>query len=119
MDQDPILDHDALLTLARKTEGAARDHDPDRIETHALHLFQALVEHLLAERSALLQVAPAQARLLERGQQRVVDLVVELAATAASDPDECDCDQVAANLLAELTLQVGDERQARLADGRA
>ena len=106
------LDHHQLLTLARKTQGAAQDHDPARIETSSLRLFEALVDHVLAERSALLQVAPGEARLLERGQQRIVELVAELAATAAEAPADCRCDRVAADLVAELTLQADDERQA-------
>ena len=36
MASDPPLSHDALLTLARKTEAAARDGDRDRL-TAAAH----------------------------------------------------------------------------------
>lgn len=110
-----ILDHEQLLTLARKTEGAALDHDRNRIEANALHLFQALVDHLLAEHPALLHVAPGEARVLERGQQRVVDLVVELAATAAHAQPQCRCERLAGELVAELTLQADDERHALVA----
>lgn len=105
------LSHDELLTLAHKTEAAARDHDRDRLEAEALRLFEALNDHVVAERPALLHVAPGDARLLEHGQQRIVDLVVELAASAAEDRDGCRCDRLADNLLAELTLQAGDERR--------
>jgi hypothetical protein len=109
------LNHDQLLTLANKTRAAARDRDPDRLETDALRLFQELAEHLLAEQATLLHAAPADARLLERGQQRVVDLLVELAATAVEHGDDCRCDRLADNLVAELTVQAEGERRALLA----
>jgi hypothetical protein len=108
----PTLDHDQLLTLARKAHGAAQDHDSERLELDALHLFQALVDHLLAERPALLHATPGEADLLERGQQRVVDLVTVLAATATTNRDSCDCDRIAETLVAELTLQSEDERRS-------
>ena len=110
----PTLNHDQLLTLAHKTQSAARDHDRDRLEADALRLFQALADHLGAERPDLLQVAPADALLLERGQQRIVDLLVELAATAATDATDergCRCDHLADVVLTELTLQANDERR--------
>jgi hypothetical protein len=113
----PTLNHDQLLTLASKTRAAAQDHDPDRLETDALRLFQSLVDHVLAERPVLLHTPPAEARLLERGQQRVVNLLVELAATAAERPDECRCDHVAEELVAELALQADDERHALVTGG--
>lgn len=108
---NPVLDHDQLLTLAYKTQAAAHDHDGDRVEGHALRLFRALADHLDAERSDLLRVAPADARLLERGQQRIVGLLVELAASAATDESDCRCDRLADVVLAELTVQADDERR--------
>jgi hypothetical protein len=104
------FNHEELLTLAQKTLAAARDGDHDRLEARALRLFEALSDHVLAERPALRRVSPGDARLLEAGQQRVVDRLVELAASAAQDEGSCRCDRLAANLLAELTLQADDER---------
>lgn len=107
----PVLDHDELLTLVYKTRAAAQDHDRDRLETRALQLFQALADHVAAERPDLLQVAPGDARLMARGQQRVIDDLIELAATAAGDADSCCCEQLADRLLADLTLEADDERR--------
>ena len=111
----PTLSHDQLLTLAYKTQGAARDHDRRRLEADTLHLFQALTDHVLAEQPGFLRIPPRDARLLERGQQRIVDLLVELAASATTDEHDCRCDRIADNLLAELTLQADDERRHLLA----
>jgi hypothetical protein len=107
----PPLNHDQLLTLAHKTQGAARDHDRTRLEVETLHLFQALTDHVQAEHPAFLHIPPGDARLLERGQQRVVDLLVELAASATTDEGDCRCDRIAGNIVAELTLQTDDERR--------
>ncbi len=114
---DLPLDHEALLTLARKTEAAAHDGDPDRLETAALHLFEALVDHVGAERLDLAHVAPGEGRLLLRGQQRVMDVLVELA-VAAQAPGPCHCDNLAQQLFAQLSLQAGDERLAGIATQR-
>lgn len=114
---DPPLDHDALLTLARKTEAAAHDGDRDRLETAALHLFEALLDHVGAERLDLLHLSPGKDRLLLRGQQRVIDLLVELA-VAAQSPGPCDCDNLARQLSAQLSLQADDERLAGVAARR-
>jgi hypothetical protein len=114
---DPPLDHDALLTLARKTEAAAHDGDRDRLDTAALHLFEALVDHVGAERADLVYLSPGESRLLLRGQQRVVDLLVELA-VAAQAPGPCHCDNLAQQLSAQLSLQADDERHAGVATRR-
>jgi hypothetical protein len=111
MDLLPALDHDQLLTLAFKTQAAAHDGDRDRLKADTLKLFAAFTEHLLSERPALLRVSPGDARILLRGQQRIVDLLIELAVYAARNSGECCCDRLADTLLAELTLQADDERR--------
>lgn len=102
------LTHEDLLTLARKVEAAAHDGDRERLETATLHLFEGLVTHVGAERASLLALAPAESRLLERGQQRVVELLVELAADVQM-PGPCRCEAVAQELLARLSLLAADE----------
>lgn len=110
---DPALpdtiEHEDLLTLARKSEAAARDGDPDRVETASLRLLEAFLVHVGAERRDLLRLAPGDARMVIRGQQRVVDAVVDLAISAGSD-EACDCARVSEDLIARLTLQAEDER---------
>jgi len=107
----PPLDHEGLLTLARKLEGAVSDGDRDRLATAAQRLSEALVDHVGAERPALLQLPADESLLLLRGQQRVMDLVVDLT-HAAENPGPCRCPDVARQLLAQLTLQAGDERRS-------
>ncbi|MEO6987338.1 MAG: hypothetical protein ABI239_01675 [Aquihabitans sp.] len=106
--------HSQLLTLARKAEAAASDGDPERLENTALTLFEALIAHVDQERSDLAQLAPAQRRLLVRGQQRVVDLLVELAIEAQA-PGPCQCTRLSRELSARLSLQADDERRAGIA----
>lgn len=111
----PTLSHAQLLNLAYRTAGAAYDHDPIRVGADTLQLFVALSDHVLAERPAFLHIAPGDARLLERGQRRVVDLLRALADSAAREMDSCGCSRIADDLVAELELQAADERRCVLA----
>ena len=110
MSQLTVLTHDQLVTIAQQARTAARDGDRARLEAVSLRLFQGLADHIGAERPRLLRISPAEARILERGQQRIIDELVELVATGAGSPDHCRCAILADNLLAELTLQAEDER---------
>ncbi len=111
----PTLSHTQLLNLAYRTLVAAHDHDPVRVGSNSLQLFVALSDHVLAERPAFLHLAPGDARLLERGQERVIDLLRALADSAAEDTDSCRCNRIADDLVAELELQTADERRYLLA----
>lgn len=103
------MSHEDLMTLARKIAAAAHDHDPERIEGASLRLFEAFVAHVGAERSTLLDLPPGDARMLLRGQQRVIEQLVELAISAELG-GECQCEAVADDLVARLSLQSEDER---------
>jgi len=105
--------HGALLTLARKTEAAARDADRERLEASTLRLFEALVSHLAAEHRDLAALAPGDARRVEHRQQRILEAIVDLAATAASaraSGRDCRCPQLAQEVVALLAVQSDDER---------
>jgi hypothetical protein len=103
------LGHQELLTLARKTVAAAQDGDRDRLEAAALHLLDALLDHVDAERLELVRLPPAESRLLARGQDRLVGLLADLAfQVSAGGP--CECELHAQQLLAHLSLQADDER---------
>jgi hypothetical protein len=107
-------DHDALLTLARTSAAAARDDDRERLEAATLRLFEALVEHLAAERPDLVHLPPGDARRVSHGQQRVVESVVDLAASVASRRQsglDCRCPDLAQQVVARLTVQSDDERR--------
>jgi len=108
------LHHEALLTLARKIHAAALDDDPQRLEQATLYLFDALASHLRDETVAMTTLSPAQARILERGQQRLLALAAELvdeAASGCTQPPER-CRRCTEEFLAFLALQARDERIA-------
>ncbi len=115
MDSEPRhqVVHEDLLTLARKALASAEDGDAQRLEAASMRLFEAFVLHVGAERPALLDLPPAEARLLLRGQQRIIDLLVDLAISVEFG-GECACDTLASELLARLTLQAEDERHRLL-----
>lgn len=106
-----VLTHDQLVTIAHRAQAAAHAGDTGRLEAATLRLFLGLADHIGAERPDLLRLPPAEARILERGQQRIIDDLVELAATGVGAPDHCRCALLADNLLFELTLQAEDERR--------
>jgi phosphopantothenate synthetase len=112
------LCHEALLTLARKLEAAAADDDRDRVEHAASRLLGALVDHIRAEKAEIAEMGeldPDRARDLVRGQERIVDHLVPLAA-GARDADLSVVDGLALRLIAELSLQADDERRNGLAE---
>lgn len=111
----PTLSHAQLLNLARRAVEAADNHDPAHVEEGARQLFEALTDHVLAERPAFWQLAPGDARLLELGQERIVDLLLKLGISATHDSGPCSCSAIAEELLAELALQADDERRLLLA----
>lgn len=111
------LGHEQLLTLARKTEAAARDGDRHRLEAAALRLFYALVDHVRAEAPALVAMPAGGTHDLLRGQQRVLDLLVDLAAAAQAVDGICRCDDLARQLVAQLTVQASEEHHHLPAPG--
>lgn len=108
------LDHDSLLALARKAHAAASDADPVRLTEDLDVLVHALVHHLLRERVALTRLPPPDARLVRRGQARIVAAaraILQEAQRGCAGPVGR-CTARAEELLALLTLQVRDERLA-------
>lgn len=110
----PHLLHEALLTLARKVHAAALDDDPQRLQQAALHLIDTLVVHVSDEAHAMSRLSPPQARILGRGQQRLLTAATELVDEAVGGctyPPEW-CRNRTEELLALLALQARDERVA-------
>ena len=108
------LDHEALLTLARKVHAAASDSDVARMGRATRDLSAALDRHLHSEAPDLLHLAPGDARVLRRGQSRVHRLtsLLDTAAHAGCRGRGGDCADVAAELIAVLDLQARDEHHA-------
>jgi hypothetical protein len=112
------LCHEALMTLARKLEAAASDNDRDRVEYAASRLLGALVDHIRAEKAEIAEMGeldPERARELARGQERIIDELVPLAA-GVRDADLSLADGLAMKLVSELSLQADDERRSGLVE---
>jgi hypothetical protein len=107
------LGHEALLTLARKLEGAASDGDRDRAEAEARRLSAALRDHLRAEQPSMTRLPPETAHRLAEGQRRLLDDLLELAVDVKEE-ELWRCDRLARRLIAELTVQADDERRSGL-----
>jgi hypothetical protein len=113
---DPSLaaDHADLLELADHLTGVAGGGEPMEVEAAVFQLLERFERHADREASAFVQVAPSVDRQLRRGQERVVELLVDLltavtTGTASSGPAivarvrEC---------VDRLRLQVSDEQAA-------
>lgn len=107
--------HAQLLNLAYEALGAAYDHNPVGVGAGTLRLFVALSDHVLAERAEFVHLSAIQARLLEHGQEHIVDLLRALADSAGKHTESCGCSRIASELVAELELQAADERRSLLA----
>lgn len=106
------LDHDGLLTLARRAHAAAGDADTGRLAEELGAFVHALAHHLDREVPTLTRLAPADARLVRRGQARVLAaaraLLSDAEGSCAGPGGRCAAR--AEELLALLTLQALDER---------
>lgn len=111
MASDSSPTHEHLLTLAHKVKAAVEDRDVQRLRPAAWRFFDGLVEHLDGEAPVLLRSAPPEARLLRRGQVRLVGTASDLLRNTESSAEECDCEELANLLIAELSLQAADERR--------
>ena len=102
--------HEELLTLVRKVAAAADDDDHERLEIAVPRLFAALLHHVADELRDLVALDPAECRRMLRGQQRILELLVDLA--LASETEGQRCERIAQQLLAELTVQAEAERRS-------
>jgi hypothetical protein len=108
------LDHDGLLTLARKAHAAAGDADTARLTENLGAFVHALARHLDHEVPTLTRLPPAEARLIRRGQARVSAAARALLRDAEGGcpgPGRR-CAARAEELLALFTIQARDERLA-------
>lgn len=109
-----ISDHEALLALAHGVYSATSEGDRDRLEWATYSLFRMLGSHLRGEAGVLVRLPPQEARLLERGQRRLLSVLDEFVAEAivgCTQPVGRYRDQ-AEEILAFCLLQVHDERTA-------
>lgn len=108
----PELFHPALLTRANKVRAAAADHDLDRLHREAGLLLDAFLEHTETERPNLLRLPTFTARLVRRGQERLLDEIIELTVEAEDIDGPCRCEDLGTDIALQLTLQADAERRA-------
>ncbi len=106
------LDHDGLLTLARKAHAAAGDADAARLTESLCVFVHTLAHHLDHEIPSLMRLPPAEARLVRRGQARVSAAARVLLRDAESGCADSGrrCAARTEALLALLAIQARDER---------
>ena len=93
---------------------ATREGDRDRLEWAAYSLLHMLGSHLHDEAGVLVRLPPQEARLLERGQRRLLSVLDEFVAetiVGCTQPVWRYLDQ-AEEILALCLLEVRDERTA-------
>ncbi len=106
------LTHPALETRANKVRAAAEDRDLPRLHRELSGLLEAFVEHAEEERDDLRQLPAFSARLVERGQQRILDELLALTVEADVGDRECHCEALGSDVAVRLELQADAERRA-------
>lgn len=106
------LSHAALVTRAHKVRAAAADRDIDRLNREVGALLDAFVEHTAAERGELLTMPSFNARLVRRGQERLLDELIELSVELVEGDGTCRCEQLGRDISLRLALQADAERRA-------
>lgn len=101
-----------LLTRALKVRAAAEDHDLARLHREVEKLVVAYVEHTDLERARIAKLPSFTARLVRRGQERILDELIELLLESEVDGAECRCERLGDDVVARLTLQSDAERRA-------
>lgn len=102
-----ILSRAQLVGEAHDTLAFARHHDPRGVEASTLRLFDDFTEHVLAERGSAADLSPAAIHTLRQSQEHAADLLLALAASAARGDDQCSCEEIAENVVVELTGAIG------------
>src|SRR5579872_6645489 len=107
-DDDP-LGHRQLLEMAHELVPIANKGDHGRLSEMASSLLEAFVRHAEAERPMVLRLPPFTARLIEHGQQRVVDRLVSLVLEADLAEEPCRCMTLADELTSLMEAQIISE----------
>jgi hypothetical protein len=102
-------DHRRLIEMARELGSVANKGDHARLSDEASALLEAFVRHAENERPLLLRVPSFTARLIENGQQRVVDRLVSLVLEADLAEVPCRCAERAEEVASLMELQIISE----------
>ena len=101
--------HARLLEMARELPTIANKGDHARLSGAASALLEAFVRHAEDERRLVLRLPPFTARLVENGQQRVVDRLVSLVLEADLAEQPCRCSPLADEVSSLIEVQIVSE----------
>jgi hypothetical protein len=107
--EDDPLDHRRLLDMAHELGPIANKGDHARLSDVASALLEAFVRHAELERPMVLRLSPFTARLIEHGQQRVVDRLVSLVLEADLAEEPCRCAFLADEVASLMEVQIVSE----------
>lgn len=105
--------HDALLARAGKVRAAASDHDTDRLQQEVAALLDGFVAHVEQERSQVRHLSSFSARLVLRGQERLLAGLVALLVEAEGEAADhtCRCELLSREVMVQLAVQAEAERR--------
>jgi hypothetical protein len=101
--------HARILELARELPTIANKGDHARLSRQASALLEAFVRHAEEERAAVLRLPTLTARLVQKGQQRVVDRLVSLVLEADLAEVPCRCSVLADEVASLIEVQIVSE----------
>lgn len=108
--QDGPASHFYLIETARELPAIANKGDHTRLSFVASSVLEAFVRHAEDERHLVLRLPPITARLVENGQQRVVDRLVSLVLEADLAEEPCRCVTLADEIASLIDLQIMSEQ---------
>src|ERR1700684_4139933 len=106
---DEFLTHTRLIELAHALPPVANKGDHAQLSDAASTLLEAFVRHAEDERFLVLRLPPFTARLVENGQQRVVDRLVSLVLEADLAEQPCRCSELAEEVASLIEMQIVSE----------
>jgi hypothetical protein len=95
--------------MARELPPVANKGDHPHLSDAASTLLEAFVRHAEDERFLVLRLPPFTARLVENGQQRVVDRLVSLVLEADLAEQPCRCSELAEEVASLIEMQIVSE----------
>ena len=108
-DGDDLSVHRLLLEMAHRLGPIANKGDHARLSEEASALLEVFVYHAEVERPLVLRLPPFTARLIEHGQQRVVDRLVSLVLEADLAEEPCRCVELADEIASLMEVQIMSE----------
>ena len=101
--------HSKILEMARELPAVANKGDHARLSRDASALLEAFVRHAEEERGLVMRLPTLTARLVCKGQQRVVDRLVSLVLEADLAEEPCRCPELADEVASLVEVQIVSE----------